>query len=264
MDSLEKEAYELLNKGKTNNSLRTSIIYNSEPLGFYEGLLELGKTYHISDNLPPLICVEIIDYESFLEYSEDPVAQAGCKKVAFFHYDEKKAKKYKKTTSQKQEKTLAKKLGGKLRPGSGALSWFKGDVITESFLVEAKYTDSLEYRLTLQTWNKIKNEAYSYDKIPLMEVCLNQDDIPVKIIIINPMDLYDKTGIDEEQLQQMFKILNIDTEAKSINLKYDIIKPYIEDINYNHEGMLPAFSLSIGATNLIAIETEDFIRIIND
>ena len=264
MDDLEKEAYELLKKTKTNNGLRTSIMYNSEHLGFYEGLLEIGSIYQIKDELPPLICKEIIDYESFLEYSEDVIAQADCKKVAFFYYDEKKVKKYKRKTSQKQEKTLAKKLSGKVRLGSGALSWFKGDVITESFLVEAKYTDSLEYRLTLQTWNKIKNEAYSCDKMPLMEICLNQADVPVKIIIINPMDLYDKTKIDEDKSTSIFKFLNIETESKSINLKYDVIKPHIEDVNYNYEGMLPAFSLSIGTLNLIAIETEDFVRIINE
>jgi len=264
MDALEKEAYELLMKTRTNNGLRTSIMYNSEHLGFYEGLLEIGSIYQIKDELPPLICVEIIDYESFLEYSEDVISQVGCKKVAFFHYDEKKAKKYKRKTSQKQEKSLAKKLSGKTRICSGALSWFKGDVITESFLVEAKYTDSLEYRFILQTWNKIKNEAYSCDKIPLMEVCLNQSVVPVKLIIINPMDLYDKTKIDEEKSISLFKFLKIETAFKSINLQYDIIKPHIEDVNYNYEGMLPAFSLSIGTLNLMAIETEDFVRIINE
>lgn len=61
--------------------------------------------------------------------------------------------------SQKQEKNLAKLLGGKTRPGSGSKWAAKGDVRTEKFLVEAKRTDADSIRVSAKVWNKIRKEA---------------------------------------------------------------------------------------------------------
>lgn len=42
------------------------------------------------------------------------------------------------TPSQRQEKDIAKYLGGKIRPNSGGTRFDKGDITTELFLIEVK------------------------------------------------------------------------------------------------------------------------------
>jgi hypothetical protein len=40
--------------------------------------------------------------------------------------------------SAKQEKAVARQLGGKVQPNSGATDYYKGDVVTDSMLIECK------------------------------------------------------------------------------------------------------------------------------
>ena len=50
--------------------------------------------------------------------------------------------------SDKQEKRIALQLkGGRRQIASGALPWWKNDVQSDNFLVEAKYTDAKSYSL---------------------------------------------------------------------------------------------------------------------
>lgn len=61
--------------------------------------------------------------------------------------------------SDKQEKKVAKEIGGKQVIASGALWGSKGDTRNDSFLVECKTTQKYYYTLTLKTWEKIFTEA---------------------------------------------------------------------------------------------------------
>lgn len=63
--------------------------------------------------------------------------------------------------SQAQEKRVSKDIQGNVQIASGSIWCFKGDVVTEHFLVECKTTKNKSYRLTLNTWNKIFKEAIS-------------------------------------------------------------------------------------------------------
>ena len=266
MDELEQSANARLNKKTTNNGEKTLIVFASEPIGIVEDLLEVGSVYNVSENLPPLICREIIDYPKFEEKDADPAAHFNCKKISYFSYQEQVAQKYRKKASQKQEKTLAKKMGGKVTPGSGAFGFHKGDVKNENYLAEAKFTDTAEYRLTLRTWNKIKNEAYSVDKTPIMEIILDQDSDPVKLVIISPIDMYDNFNLDDEKFVDKFFSLPllVDKEdAKSILLKKAQIIAHIDDVSYNYAGKLPVFLIQINKTILIGLETDNFIRMVN-
>jgi hypothetical protein len=176
------------------------------------------------------------------------------------------AQKYRRKASQRQEKHLARKLGGKVTPGSGAFGFHKGDVKSDTYLAEAKFTDSKEYRLTLRTWNKIKNEAYSVDKIPVMEIMLDQNSEPTKLIIISPTDFYDIFYFDNDKFVEWFFSLRLAADkedAKSILLTQGPIVAHINDVNYNHEGKLPAFLIQIDRTVLLGFETTDFIRMTN-
>jgi len=61
--------------------------------------------------------------------------------------------------SREQEKAVAKRLGGKVQPGSGSQWMRKGDVSTPDFLVECKVTEKQSYRLTRAVLDKIEQEA---------------------------------------------------------------------------------------------------------
>ena len=60
--------------------------------------------------------------------------------------------------SQKQEKRTAKQFKGRVTPGSGCIDGFKGDVRTDDYLIENKFTTS-SYVLKKNTWEKIRKEA---------------------------------------------------------------------------------------------------------
>ena len=67
-----------------------------------------------------------------------------------------------KQKSQKQEKNIAKK--GFVTPGSGAIWPFKGDVVFEDYLVEAKRTDKKSMSVKEDWLEKIFKEALAVGK----------------------------------------------------------------------------------------------------
>ena len=73
--------------------------------------------------------------------------------------------------SKKQEKKIANDLhGGRVQIASGALPWWKNDVQSEEFLVEAKYTENKSYSLKRVDFEKLNLEAVKLDKIPVMVI----------------------------------------------------------------------------------------------
>ena len=70
--------------------------------------------------------------------------------------------------SVQQEKSVATKLAGRRVAGSGSLPGMKGDVNSERWLVECKFTDSKGFRVTLPLWWKIEKEAIQKGKLPVM------------------------------------------------------------------------------------------------
>ena len=76
-----------------------------------------------------------------------------------------------KKKSKKQEEKIAKDIGGRTTPGSGALWFSKADVRNDKYLIEAKFTDSNKYQLKYETWDKIKREAINDGlRIPVMQI----------------------------------------------------------------------------------------------
>jgi hypothetical protein len=93
--------------------------------------------------------------------------------------------------SQKQEKRWAKKVGGKTQPASGAFWAAKGDVkektsgILESFLWENKQTSKNSYRLTIDTWNEIREKAFQRGNLPGMQIELHPPGVsPVRLVVL--------------------------------------------------------------------------------
>lgn len=82
--------------------------------------------------------------------------------------------------SQKQEKTVAKNLNGRVTPASGALWGAKGDVRTDIFLIECKTTDKSSYSLKASIWNKICDEAVADGlRLPLMIISVAGNEFAV-------------------------------------------------------------------------------------
>lgn len=82
--------------------------------------------------------------------------------------------------SQKQEKTVAKNLNGRVTPASGALWGAKGDVRTDVFLIECKTTGKSSYSLKASIWNKIRDEAIADGlRLPLMVISVAGNEFAV-------------------------------------------------------------------------------------
>jgi hypothetical protein len=72
--------------------------------------------------------------------------------------------------SQRQEKALARKLGGSVNSGSGN-GWIrKGDVRTEDELFELKITDAKSYSLKDAELEKLTNQALVDGRMPIFMV----------------------------------------------------------------------------------------------
>lgn len=71
--------------------------------------------------------------------------------------------------SRRQERRLAKELGGRTTPGSGSGS-IKGDVSTKGEMVEAKTTSKTQYTLRFVDLKKLENEARLANKRPVFVI----------------------------------------------------------------------------------------------
>jgi hypothetical protein len=74
--------------------------------------------------------------------------------------------------SQKHEKRLAKTLGGTTVAASGAFWSRKGDVRSEKYLVEHKFTAAKSYSLKAEDLVKLEKQAIMASRIPLFAVAL--------------------------------------------------------------------------------------------
>lgn len=73
-------------------------------------------------------------------------------------------KRYRIRRSVRQEKRIARDVGGRRVAGSGSMPGFKGDVKDPKWLTEAKTTSARSYSLKLSTFRKIELEAIRASK----------------------------------------------------------------------------------------------------
>ena len=70
--------------------------------------------------------------------------------------------------SQRSEKKIARKMGGRLTPGSGSRWHSKGDIATPDELVEVKSTANESMTVHRQWLEKIREEAIKVCKNPVV------------------------------------------------------------------------------------------------
>jgi hypothetical protein len=78
--------------------------------------------------------------------------------------------------SKKQETRLAALMRGSTNAASGALWLRKGDVRTQEFVVEAKWTGKKQYTLQAKTLEDVITEATLSGRIGIVSVSLNGRD----------------------------------------------------------------------------------------
>lgn len=74
--------------------------------------------------------------------------------------------------SQAHEKRLEKAIGGSRTAASGAFWSRKGDVRSERFLVEHKYTAAKSFSIKSSELNKIETEALLVGRVPVFAFSL--------------------------------------------------------------------------------------------
>jgi hypothetical protein len=75
-----------------------------------------------------------------------------------------------KDKANRTEKALAKDLGGRRQPMSGAFAGLKGDIILSDFLIDSKETEADSISLTKEMLKKITREAHGSNRIPMIIV----------------------------------------------------------------------------------------------
>jgi len=78
--------------------------------------------------------------------------------------------------SDKQEKRIAHRSGGKCQPASGALPFAKGDVLTPQLLIEAKSTAKESLSIKKKWLEKISLEAQKVQREPALTIHFESTD----------------------------------------------------------------------------------------
>ena len=124
----------------------------------------------------------------------------------------------KKKKSKKQEERIAKQIGGKTVIASGALWSCKADVRNDKYLVEAKYTDTNYYTLSVRTWNKIAQEAIK-DGLRVPGMCIDIKKKSYAVLRVDDFIFLNRGKALEGMLHK---------KAKSVRLSYDMPFGYHE------------------------------------
>lgn len=107
----------------------------------------------------------------------------------------------KKQRSKRQEDRIAKDVGGRTQPGSGAVWGYRRDVVTPEFMIEAKTTRGKSHRAIVKDLEFLRKQAYEREKIPAYIITFEgeggydavlvptwdyEPDVPAKIEMHNP------------------------------------------------------------------------------
>jgi len=85
------------------------------------------------------------------------------------------------------KKNKGRKFEDKIRKtiASGALWFDKGDLKTDNYLIECKYTDKKSYRIKQKTIFKIWNEAFESNKFPKIIIAIPRNEKELFILNCN-------------------------------------------------------------------------------
>lgn len=140
---------------------------------------------------------------------------------------------YIKKKSMKQEKRTAKEFGGRTQVASGAIEGLKGDVRTEDYLIENKFTDAPHYIVDYKIWNKIFKEATKDGiRTPLLQV-----DVQDESVIIMDIATFDTLFFGDTFSYIHIQQIKGDTKKISVQT-FAEIEPYkVHRLDFNKYDM---------------------------
>jgi hypothetical protein len=95
--------------------------------------------------------------------------------------DEKRRERNRRT--RKQEHDHAKKIGGKVQPGSGSSYRAPGDVRGETYLDELKWTENKSFTITRDLWRDIASKAQTQGREPRIILDFVGAGLPLRLVI---------------------------------------------------------------------------------
>lgn len=157
--------------------------------------------------------------------------------------------------SNKQEKRIAKEIGGKTVVGSGCLWFAKADVRLDTLLIECKTTEKSYYSLTLSTWNKACKEALNDGmRVPVMIIDLEDGERSYAVMNKSDLSILNTNGYSMNVLDK----ISIDTKSFRIKSEVDLRSWELaknESIKYNVLEVLFAKT----SQELVILDWTDFI-----
>ena len=129
--------------------------------------------------------------------------------------------------SDKQEKRVAKEIGGKVVIASGSLWFASSDVRHDDCLIECKTTSKSFYSLSLVTWNKIEREAVK-DGLRIPVMCIDLEDGKYQFAVF-PFGSF-SVPIDLEPLA---------TSNRSFRIKSDYSVPFVISLDSERRNNQP-------------------------
>ena len=131
------------------------------------------------------------------------------------------------TRWKEAEIEVATFLGGKLRPRSGGLAGHKGDVYTQTHLIEIKSTAKTTYRLKKDELTKCKAEAYMACLIPMFAIKSEATGVIMQLLPTHYIEETLRTAISwQDNLGYWTKFKSIDLPLLGDKMK-DIWVPLI-------------------------------------
>ena len=142
--------------------------------------------------------------------------------------------------SSQQEKKIAKTVGGRLQPNSGATLFKKGDIQTDKWLYEAKTCMKEQQQFTIKKeWlDKLKQEAFGMKKEFFALVFNFGTKNGENFYILNERIFKQVLDLLEELEELESKFMSTDEErlvTDNINLAYKIAWLYYKKSNFRFE-----------------------------
>lgn len=90
----------------------------------------------------------------------------------------------------KEEKRIAKKIGARQTPASGATKFMKGDMLKGTNMIDAKSTNNLSFTVTVADLQKLESDAFMNGKNPVLLLNFPKAKLATKEWVLVPYDRF--------------------------------------------------------------------------
>lgn len=148
----------------------------------------------------------------------------------------------------KKEKKDEKGFSGRRQRGSGNQWHSPGDVKSTKYLIDSKFSAQDSYRITLETWKKVCDEAKFTMRKPILSIEVDG----IEVVVMNR----------DEVPEADYLIKEINPRGKSYSINWDKWDPFYEEALFAEK--LPLLSVTIKKTQLAILDKEDLLSLIEE